>query len=309
MLPPLHDMALFVEVVKARGFARAAAAIGIPPSTLSRRIGQLERAIGLRLFNRTTRRVELTEAGRAYFEQCQRIVEDARRAHETLETLQASPTGVIRVSLPVDFANVYLTPLIAEFAEEFPGIEFDLDLTPRRVDLIAEPFDVAVRVGEPEDSRLIARLLMRLEPLVVAAPSYLSRRGTPMQPSDLAGHDCLVMPRNNRWRLSNGINHAEVEIGGRFKLNSNSMIRGLAVLGQGVALIPRQIVSDQLVDGSLVRLLPEWEGASIPVYAITETRLLPAKVQLFIDFLQRRLKQPAGPSPLAGRVSTSGPVH
>lgn len=296
MLPPLHDMALFVEVVKAKGFARAAAAIGMPGSTLSRRIGQLEKAIGLRLFNRTTRRVELTEAGRAYFEQCERIVEDARRAHEKLETLQASPTGIIRVSLPVDFANVYLTPLIADFAEEFPGIEFDLDLTPRRVDLIAEPFDVAIRVGEPEDSRLIARLLTRLEPLVVAAPSYLGLRGTPTHPRDLAAHDCIVMPRGNRWRLSTGVDNADVQVSGRFMLNSNSMIRGLAALGQGIALIPRQIVIEQLADGSLVRLLPEWQGAPIPVYAITETRLLPAKVQRFIEFLQRRLKQQAGPS-------------
>lgn len=291
MLPPLNDMALFVEVVKAKGFARAAEAIGMPSSTLSRRIGLLERAIGLRLFNRTTRRVELTDAGRAYFEQCERIVEDARLAHEQLEDLLANPTGTIRVSLPVDFANVYLTPLIVDFAQEFPGVSFDFDLTPRRVDLIAEHFDVAIRAGEPEDSRLIARLLLRLQPYVVAAPSYISRYGAPSHPRELVGHDCLHMPRSNRWRLSNATENIEIDVRGRFKLNSNSMIRGLAELGQGIALVPQQIVADHLRDGRLVRLLPDWQGAPIPVYAITETRLLPAKVQRFIEYLQRRLRQ------------------
>lgn len=290
MLPPLNDMALFVEVVKAKGFVRAAEAIGMPSSTLSRRISELEKSIGLRLLNRTTRRVELTEAGRTYYEQCKRIVDEAKLAHEQLGSLVANPTGMLRVSLPVDFANIYLTDILAEFAEAYPGISFDLDLTPRLVDLIAEPFDVAIRMGEPEDSMLIARPLARLQPFLFASPDYIARNGVPSHPRELANHDCLHMPKAKHWRLTNGSENVDIEVKGRFMLNSNSMIRGLTALGQGIALIPEQIVADHVAAGRLRRILPEWQGAAIPVYAITETRLLPAKTQRFIEFLRAHFR-------------------
>src|SRR5215469_12467554 len=137
-------MALFVEVVKAKGFRSAADATGMPNSTLSRRISLLEKAIGLRLLHRTTRKVELTEAGQLYYERCRRIVDEARLAHEQLGEMLAQPSGVLRASLPVDFAVTYLAPLIVEFARTYPGITFEFDLTPRRVDLVSEPFDVAI---------------------------------------------------------------------------------------------------------------------------------------------------------------------
>lgn len=154
----LNDMALFVEVAHTRSFRRAADATGVPNSTLSRRISALEKAIGLRLLHRTTRRVELTEAGQLYYERCRRIVEEARLAHEQLGELLAQPSGVLRASLPVDFATIYMAPLVAEFARRYPGIAFDFDLTPRRVDLVAEPYDVAIRMGELTDSNLVAQL-------------------------------------------------------------------------------------------------------------------------------------------------------
>src|SRR5689334_7442969 len=187
----LNDMALFVEVVKANGFRHAAEAVGIPNSTLSRRISALEKAIGLRLLHRTTRKIELTEAGQIYFERCKRIVDEARLAHEQLGELLAQPSGVLRVSLPVDFANIYLAPLIADFAGRYPGISFDFDLTPRLVDLVSEPFDVAIRMGKPPDSNLIARQLANLPCYLYASPRYLERSGEPGHPTDLTQHECL----------------------------------------------------------------------------------------------------------------------
>ena len=287
----LDDMALFVEVVKAKGFVHAAESIGMPSSTLSRRISGLEKSIGLRLLNRTTRRVELTEAGRIYFERCKRIVEEAALAHEQLGDMVVNPSGVLRVSLPVDFANVYLTELIVEFARAFPGIRFEFDLTPRVVDLVAEPFDIAIRMGEPVDSALIARPLAQLHPYLFASPKYLELNGTPTDPNDLVRHECLYMPKSDIWRLRCGKKTIETEVKGRFMLNSNSMIRRLAALGQGVAMIPEQLAADQLKNGQLLRVLPKWQGMPISVYAITATRLLPAKTQRFIEFLQSRLKQ------------------
>jgi DNA-binding transcriptional LysR family regulator len=173
----LNDMALFVEVVKAKGFRSAAETLGMPNSTLSRRISALEKAIGLRLLHRTTRRIELTEAGQLYFERCKRIVDEARLAHEQLGGLLAEPTGVLRASFPVDFAVTYLAPLIVEFSTRYPKLTFDFELTSRRVDLVSEPFDVAIRLGESEDSQLIARRLATLGNYLYASPGYLARAG------------------------------------------------------------------------------------------------------------------------------------
>lgn len=287
----LNDMALFVGVVKAKGFRRAAQALGMPNSTLSRRINALERAIGLRLLHRTTRRIELTEAGQIYFERCKRIVDEARLAHEQLGEMLAQPSGVLRASLPVDFAVTYLAPLIVEFAGLYPGITFDLDLTPRRVDLVSEPFDVAIRMGESEDSQLIARLIATLTPRLYASPGYLERAGEPVKPADLEQHECLNILKAGGWTLRDGKRSIAVTASarGRFALNSVGMMRRLATLDMGIVLMPEEIVTDDLAVGKLRQIMRKWHGTPQPVYAMTETRLLPAKTQRFIEFLRSRL--------------------
>lgn len=285
----LKDMALFVEFVKAKGFRSASDVLGIPNSTLSRRIGELEKSIGLRLLHRTTRRIELTEAGRIYFERCKRIVDEARLAHEQLGEMLAQPSGVLRASLPVDFAVTYLAPLIAEFASLYPGITFDFDLTPRRVDLVSEPFDVAIRMGESSHSQLIARMLATLTPHLYASPGYLERSGEPGKPAELERHECFNILRPGAWTLHDGKKTATVTVGGRFTLNSVGMLRRLATLDMGIILLPEEIVADELASGKLRRIMPQWHGTPQPVYAMTETRLLPAKTQRFIEFLRARL--------------------
>ncbi len=286
----LNDMALFVEVVKAKGFRAAAEATGTPNSTLSRRIQELEKGIGLRLLHRTTRKIELTEAGQIYFERCKRIVDEARLAHEQLGEMLAEPSGVLRASLPVDFAASYLAPLIAEFAALYPKLSFEFDLTPRRVDLVSEPFDLAVRVGESEDSQLIARSLVSLTSRLYAAPAYLEKRAAPTHPSELAEHQCLNIHKSGTWRLQKDGQAESIKVSGRFAMNSVSMIRRMATLGAGVLLVPPLIVEADVRDGSLVPVLSEWRGAPMTIYAMTETRLLPAKTQRFIEFLQDRLR-------------------
>ncbi|WP_175689958.1 LysR family transcriptional regulator [Burkholderia anthina] len=282
----LNDMALFVEVVKARGFRSAAQALGMPNSTLSRRIGALEKAIGLRLLHRTTRRIELTEAGQLYFERCKRIVDDARLAHEQLGELLAEPAGVLRASFPVDFAVLYLTPLIVEFANRYPKLTFDFELTSRRVDLVSEPFDVAIRMGESADSQLVARRLATFRNHLYASPRYLERAGEPREPDDLRRHECLSVRRNDAWVLNDGKRRVEVPVGARYTVNSVGMIRQLAVHDGGIVRLPEAVVADDVAAGRLRRVLPGWEGAPVPVYAMTETRLLPAKTQHFIEFLR-----------------------
>lgn len=285
----LNDMALFVEVVNARSFRGAAAATGVPNSTLSRRVALLEKAIGLRLLHRTTRKVEPTEAGRLYHERCRRIVDEARIAHEQLGQMLAQPSGVLRVSLPVDFAMAYLAPLLVEFGQQYPGITFDLDLTPRRVDLVAEPFDVAIRVGPLPDSALIARQLARLSGHLYAAPAYLQRAGVPGHPAELARHECLCLPKANEWTLHHGGERLRVKVRGRFTLNNVGLLKRLAVLGQGIAQLTPEMVTEDLAAGRLQRVLPPWQSEPIAVHALTETRLLPAKTLRFLEFLQQRM--------------------
>ncbi|WP_071333559.1 LysR family transcriptional regulator [Burkholderia contaminans] len=287
----LNDMALFVEVVKAKGFRSAAETLRMPNSTLSRRISALERAIGLRLLHRTTRRIELTEAGQLYFERCKRIVDEARLAHEQLGGLLAEPTGVLRASFPVDFAVTYLAPLIVEFSTRYPKLTFDFELTSRRVDLVSEPFDVAIRLGESEDSQLIARRLATLGNYLYASPGYLARAGEPRTPDDLARHACLSLARAGTWTLHDGTHTVAVPVSSRFAGNSVGMLRRLATLDAGIIVLSEEIVADDLAAGRLRRVMPEWEGEPIAVYAMTETRLLPAKTQHFIEFLRERFAQ------------------
>ncbi|MFJ3681369.1 LysR family transcriptional regulator [Pseudomonas sp. NPDC090208] len=289
----LNDMALFVEVVKVRSFRRAAESLGMPNSTLSRRISGLEKAIGLRLLNRTTRRIELTEAGMLYFERCKRIVDEARLAHEQLGEMLASPSGLLRASLSVDFAIVYIAPLMAEFSTLYPGISFEFDLTPRQVDLVSEPFDVAIRMGEPRSSNLIARKLASLPRYLYASPRYLERWGEPEHPAQLPQHECLRLrgPEVELLTLRRGDERQQVRLGGRFEVNSIGMIKRLASLDLGIALLSEGVAADEVSHDRLRKVLPQWQAEPISVYALTETRLLPAKTQRFIEFLRDRLER------------------
>ncbi|MFY0475250.1 LysR family transcriptional regulator [Achromobacter marplatensis] len=288
---PLNDMARFVEVVKAKSFRRAAEAMGMPNSTLSRRIRLLEQAIGLRLLHRTTRKFELTEAGQLYFERCKRIVEEAQLAHEQLGDMSVMPQGVLRASFPVDFATVFLTPLIIEFSQAYPEITFEFDLTPRRVDLVSEPYDVAIRMGESSDSNLVARLIGKFKHSLYASPAYLERRGEPNKPEDLIQHDCLRFSptKSDMWSLHHREEVVHVAVDGRFRLNSMGMIQKMITQGLGIGVLADEIAAPEVAEGRLKRVLPAWSSATIPVYAMTETRLLPAKTQRFIEFLRERL--------------------
>lgn len=288
----LNHMSYFVEVVKAKSFRGAAESLGMPNSTLSRKIGELEKTIGLRLLHRTTRKIELTEAGQIYYERCRRIVDEARLAHEQLGTMLANPEGLLRISLPADFAIVVLTPIICQFSERYPGISFDFDLTPRNVDLVSEPFDLAIRMGALPDSGLIARKLGALPRYVYASPQYIATKGELGTPQDLSGHECLIMrpEKTATWHLYQGDLKESIRTSGRFQMNSIGMMRRLATMGMGIVVLPELIVAEDVKSGRLTRVLLPYEAEAVTIYALTETRLLPAKVQVFIEFIREHLK-------------------
>jgi DNA-binding transcriptional LysR family regulator len=280
-----RNMPLFVEVAKACSFRRAAEALDLPSSTVSRRIAELERDLGLRLFNRSTRRVELTESGRLYFDNCKRIIEEAELAHQQLSDLQTQPNGVIRASLPVDFSVLYLSPLLADFSQRYPGIRFELNLTPNQADLISDPVDVAIRMGPPKDQSMIARPIASLETMLAASPDYLARRGTPRTPRDLLKHDCLLM-KDSPWTLIHRSGRSQtIAVGGTFIANNRGLLYQLALTSRGVVECARSWAEADLQAGRLVRVLPDWQPPTAHAYAVTTTRLLPAKVRVFLDYL------------------------
>ncbi|MGB5856782.1 MAG: LysR family transcriptional regulator [Pseudomonas aeruginosa] len=281
----LSIMGLFVEVARKKSFRRAADALGMPSSTLSRRIVALEQSLGLRLLHRTTRQVELTEAGEIYFERSARIIDEARLAHQHLAELSAQPSGPLRVSLPVDFGIIFVARHMAAFCQRYPAISIEFDLSPRRVDLVSEPFDVAIRMGELPDSGLIARKLAEIPRALYASRRYLAQQGEPKTPIDLTQHNCLLFPREQNWDLYQGNDIIKVPVTSQLRLNNVGMMQKLAAEGAGIALLSQEAALPNVKSGHLVRVLPSWSGKPIAVHAISETRLLPAKTQRFIEYL------------------------
>jgi len=291
----LRDMALFVEVAKGKSFTKAGAALGVPNSSLSRRIASLEKAIGLKLLNRTTRRIELTEAGQVYYERCRNIVAEAHAAGEELRELVEQPAGVLKVAMSPDFGMLFAELLFKTFARKYPRIAFDLNLTSRYVDVMSEPVDVAIRMGDVPDARIFARRIAVGTRHLYAAPSYVRERGEPRRPSDLADHDCIVFKPDNAdvtWTLSRGSKRHVVQPHGRFTANNMGMAHRLAVLGMGIASIADEHAAAELDAGHLKRVLPAWSPPALPIYAVTSSTLVPTRVRLFIEFLVQNIRPP-----------------
>lgn len=292
----LHGMELFAEVAKAHSFSRAAAALGMPTSTVSRHVAELERAVGLRLLSRNTRRVELTDAGRLYFERCRRIVAEAEIAHEELRDQLEVPSGPLRVQLPAAYALDALIPALVAFGSRYPEIRLQMSVVgPEFAEHPPEIGDVSIRLGELPDSSLVARRLGTVHASLYASPAYLAARGAPMSPAELQRHDCIGLRTTAGqpapWPLQRGRDQLLVPVEHRYGANDACMARQLAVLGTGIAALGGD-ESGRVRSGELARVLPAWSLGPIEVHAVTETRLLPAKTRRLIDFLGDYLDNP-----------------
>ncbi|MDO5104112.1 MAG: LysR family transcriptional regulator [Lautropia sp.] len=285
------DMTLFVEVVKANGFRGAAERLGLPNSTVSRRISTLEKQLGLRLLNRTTRRIELTEEGHLYFERSRYLVEEAEAIHQELSSMTDSPCGTLRISVAEDLAKLMIAPHLPEFADTYPKLDFNFHLSDHHVDLVNERLDVAIRVGHLPDSPLIAYPLAAFTCSLYAAPSYLAQHGVPGSPEALSEHQCFArISGQTSWQLHHGNKSVQVPIHCRFTANSLSFTRHLATQGFGIIMVPQPLVSVELDAGTLVPVLPDWQGDALPIHALAATRLLPAKALRFIEFFREKLR-------------------
>lgn len=290
MLNNLNDIALFVAVVKAKSFRKAADVLDMPTSTLSRRVSHLEKSIGIRLLHRTTRQIELTELGRTYFERCQGIIAQAQSAHEELSHAAESPSGLLRLSMVEEFAADYIIPYLPEFRRLHPGIRFEFDINPRRANLISDSVDIAFRMGHVSDSGLIARKLAVFKVGLYASPGYLKKAPKLKTPADLAAHSCLQLAALDFQLIKSSQRTVHKIKSPAYASNSMSLLKSIALRDDGIAILSVPMAEEAVRRGELVRALPDWCPPEVPVYALTETRLLPAKTRTFLDYLQDQLK-------------------
>lgn len=286
-----NDLALFAHVVEQQGFSAASRHLGIPKSRLSRRVSQLEERIGVRLLQRSSRRLLLTSVGRQFYERCQATVAAGEEAFDVARQATAQPQGLLRVSCPFTLAQFWLTPLIPSFMRAYPGVRLQLEVSNRRVDPLQENIDVVLRVRRPpfEDSSLVARPLGSTVDVLLASPALVERLGMPRSLGDLAAWPVLSLPADNeryRWALERGSESHDFAFTPHVVTDDMFALRHLAEQGMGLALLPEIMCRDALADGRLVRLCGEWACAASEIQAAFASRrgMLPA-VRAFIDHL------------------------
>ena len=289
----LNEIAMFVQVVQAGSFAEAARRLSMPPNTLSRQVLQLENHLGVRLLQRSTRKLNLTDAGRALYGRSAAQVEELLQAAQQLTETQQEPSGLVRVAVPADFFDFFQLDWVAEFLREHPAVQLDFVLSDGRADLISEGIDVAFRGGELPDSSLVARRLSTNHTGLVASPAYLALRGTPAQLEDLSHHACIRASKTvgrGLWRLEGPQGPEQVEVTGSFSANTAQAQLKAAVAGLGIALLPMTIATQNLRAGTLCEVLPHYRQSNGGLYVVYPSRKqVPRGVTAFVDAVVQRL--------------------
>lgn len=289
----LTGMAVFAAVVEAGSLSAAARTLGVAKSSVSKQISRLEDELGVRLLNRTTRRLSLTEAGTAFYQGCRRVVAEAEAARQTVTHLAAAPRGTLKVNAPMSFGFRHVGPWLPDFMARYPELAVELVLNDRVVDLVEEGFDLGIRIATLADSSLIARRLAPSRRVLCAAPAYLERHGVPLSIEDLRDHECLLysyQTSGDIWRLSGPGGERALAVRGRLRVNNGDALLAAAVGGLGITLLPSFICSEALRAREVVQVLPEWnETAASAIHAVfPANRNLSPKVRVFVDYLATR---------------------
>jgi len=287
-------MKVFRTVAELGSFAGASRHLNLSPAAVSKNIAELEAHLGLRLLNRTTRRLSRTEAGARYYEHVVRILDDMEETEASLGSMQDEPRGLLRVTAPLTLTLTLFSAAVPRFLERFPQLSLDLRLDDRRINIVEEGFDVAIRVsGHLEDSSLVARKLIDLQYVVCCAPSYLERFGTPRAPEDLQRHSCVQFTLSDRvdaWEFRKGDRLVQVAVAGRYRVTSSLAVRDALLAGFGLSLVPRIYVADHLRQGQLTAVLEDWSATETSVYALYPSRRhVTAKIKAFLDFIAEQL--------------------
>lgn len=289
----IDDLQAFVSVVEAGSFTAAADRLGVAKSAISRRVSALEERLGAQLLRRTTRRLSLTDPGSGLYERALRIIADLDEAEAAVTAEHGELRGQLRIALPLSFGVRHMCEPIAEFQRLHPGIEFALDLNDRRVDLVEEGADLAIRIGHLKDSSMIARRLFDARTVVCASPEYLNKHGRPESPADLADHDCLVyanLSDPGRWVCHDALGKRyAIDVNVAMTASSGDFLCNMAIHGAGLVKQPTFIAGSAICDGALIPVLTEYDWPSTPAHAVyPPTRRLSSRVRAFIDFLAQR---------------------
>ncbi|MEJ8567171.1 LysR family transcriptional regulator [Elongatibacter sediminis] len=296
-LEPLNDIAVFVEVVDSGSFTAAAERLALSRPVVSKYVSRLEARLGVRLLHRTTRRLSLTEAGQRYYDRCRAGLTRIAEAHDEVAQLQAAPRGTLRVNAPMSFGILHVAPALPEFLRQFPDVDIDLDLEDRKIDLVEEGYDVAIRIGELPDSALVARRLGPCRHVVCASPAYLERHGVPRHPDDLRQHRVISFRYQDSaldWLFTapDGEEH-RVHLTGRLRSNNSLALRAALLAGAGISRTPTFVVGDELRAGTLVPVLTGFRTLEVSINAVYPVRrYIPPKVRAFIDFMAERIADP-----------------
>jgi DNA-binding transcriptional LysR family regulator len=290
------ELAFFCVLVKQGSLAATARELNLTPPAVSRRLSLLEARLGVRLLNRTTRRISLTSEGEVYFENAQRILSDIDEMEQRVSSSRAAPRGLLRVNAPLGFGRSYIGPAISGFGKAYPDVEVQLHLTDRPIVLPDEAIDISIRFGNLPDSRLVAKKIAANRRLLCASPAYLRAAGLPTHPHDLTQHRCIVLRQNEtaygNWRLSRGKQSETVKVHGKLSTNDGEVALNWALEGHGVLMRAEWDVAKYLRSGRLVQLLADYETPPADVYAIYLERLnLSAKVAYFVEYLKEYLEK------------------
>jgi LysR family transcriptional regulator, transcriptional activator for dmlA len=295
--PPLEDLHLFCTVARNRSFILSAKALGVSPAYVSKRIALLEGVLGVRLLNRTTRHVGLNEEGETVFLWAQRILEDADQMTEAISTTKLTPRGLLRISTSEGFGRKLIGPALSELALSCPSLRIQLELFTRKVDLIAEGFDLDLRFGGESQQHLIVKRIMANARVLCAAPAYVAKRGMPAGIVDLEKHDCIVVRERDQsygiWKLDGPRGVETARVSGPLSCSNGEIGTQWALDGHGITLRSTWDVGEKLREGSLVRVLPEYQQDA-PISAVYPIRLTEsAKVRVCVEFLQQWLRRPS----------------
>jgi len=290
----LRAMEMFVEVVEQGSFAAAARSLGVGNSAVSKQVSQLEETLGVRLLQRTTRSLSLTDEGEYYLQEAREILERVDAARDTVSALAEQTGGTLSISAPPTFGQLWLSSILCQFREAYPEIEFKVLLTDEILDVVSDSVDVAIREGNPEDSSLIGRRLADNAYRVCAAPSYLERAGRPETPSELTDHACITALDHSplkHWRFTQGDETVTVDVSGPISTNLFTLMRKAALEGQGIVRLPSYAVERYIASGELVSLFEEQVPDHGGIWALYPSRrLVPNRVELFLDFLQKKVR-------------------
>jgi len=295
------DIQLFSVIVKLGSMAAAAQELGVTPPVVTRRLAGLEKRLGVRLLNRTTRKISLTPDGEVYLMEGVRLLEALQALESRMGSGSKQPQGTVRIAATLGFGRTHMAPALSAFSRKYPQVDVQLHLTDRSINLVEQGFDLAVRFGEPSDSRLTARLLAHNRRLLCASPAYLQRMGAPAHPRELGKHNCIFIREGDEtfgtWHLSSGGEHVSVKVRSNLSTNDGTSALQWAIDGHGILLRSEWEVARSLQAGQLVSVLPQWSPPAADIHLVFQTtRPMPSKLRVLVDELLLHFKDKRRPS-------------